>query len=344
MHAGARAVRRPAMTAPADRHRDPSLMARVARVAEEVLGRHQVEFVAARRAGGWSNATWVADGLVVRVAVAPGSAELLREARLAPLLPAETGYPEVLDFGVTGGHAWMLTREIPGRNLAAAWPTLSWDARTAAARQLWTLAEAVHRVDPAAAAGHARPSSPFYPCTHHQALADLDQLAAAGLLSSRQAGVLSGALDRFWRALPGAPLVLNHGDLCIDNALWDGSRVVALLDFEYAVMAPVELDLNELLKIAYAPPSPSAALPGPGGRGRRDLQEAVTEIAVSTPGTSNRADLLIGYSVQLEIWLRNNELAKKERQSPIRNLKCYQLLSALAGGSGGYLQPVLAKL
>lgn len=138
--------------------------------------------------------------------------------------------------------------------------------------------------------------------------------------------------------------MLNHGDLSLENALWDGSRLVALLDFEYAVMAPVDLDLNELLKIAYAAQGPHDAVPGPGGNGRRGLQEAITEIAVNTPGTGRRADLLIGYSVQLETWLTEDQLAKRDRTDPIQEWKSYQLLSALAGGSGGYLAPVLAKL
>jgi len=37
-----------------------------------------VDFAAARRACGWSNATWVAGGLVVRVAIVSGSVGLLR--------------------------------------------------------------------------------------------------------------------------------------------------------------------------------------------------------------------------------------------------------------------------
>src|SRR5204863_228122 len=40
--------------------------------------------------------------------------------------------------------------------------------------------------------------------------------------------------------------VVNHGDLALMNALWDG-EVVALLDFEFAVLGPVEIDLCRLV-------------------------------------------------------------------------------------------------
>ena len=40
--------------------------------------------------------------------------------------------------------------------------------------------------------------------------------------------------------------VVNHGDLALMNALWDGA-VVALLDFEFAVLGPAEIDLCRLV-------------------------------------------------------------------------------------------------
>ena len=42
---------------------------------------------------------------------------------------------------------------------------------------------------------------------------------------------------------------VNHGDPALMNALWDG-EVVALLDFEFAVLGPVEIDLCRLDRLA----------------------------------------------------------------------------------------------
>jgi hypothetical protein len=77
-----------------------------------------VDFGGAWRGPGWTNATWLTDELVVRVAAEPGPADLLRERRLVELLPAEVGYPAILDAGVWHGHEWVLTRRV-GFN----WPT-----------------------------------------------------------------------------------------------------------------------------------------------------------------------------------------------------------------------------
>ncbi len=84
---------------------------------------------------------------------------------------------------------------------------------------------------------------------------------------------------RFWVAEAGAPRVLCHGDLTLDNAMWHAGQVTGLLDFEYALMAPVQLDLNHLVKAAYGPADATQA-PSPADRqGVGRLQETVAELA-----------------------------------------------------------------
>jgi aminoglycoside phosphotransferase (APT) family kinase protein len=329
---------------PADQHRDPASIAQVAAIAAHILARHNVDFSAARRAGGWSNATWLAGGLALRIAVETGTDNILREARLASLLPPVIGYPQIIDTGVTDGHEWLLTKEVPGRNLGDLWPVLGWEARVVALRQLWAKAQAVHSVKTSVAATHARRESPFYASSTAEAAASLARLEEVGVLATRQVAVLRNALDRLWAALPSAPRVLNHGDLSIENALWDDGRVVALLDFEYAVIAPVELDLNELLKCAYAPPERDDPLPDAGGSGRQRLREAAADIAstaVVTPGGSER---LLGYAILLELWSMEHWLSKWDGVEPFAPWQPYRTLTALADGAGGYLAPVLARL
>ncbi len=53
-------------------------------------------------------------------------------------------------------------------------------------------------------------------------------------------------IGAYYRAAPVVEQVVNHGDLALMNALWDG-EVVALLDFEFAVLGPVEIDLCRLV-------------------------------------------------------------------------------------------------
>ncbi|MEU2794347.1 aminoglycoside phosphotransferase family protein [Streptomyces sp. NPDC007100] len=314
-----------------------------AAVAAEVFHRHGIDFAAARRAGGRTNATWLGGGLAVRVAGAAGSADLRREARLSAVLPPEVGYPRVLETGTTRGHQWVAMTRIDGVGLEDAWPDLDWDRRITAVRQLWARARAAHRVDAATAAPLARSRNPFYAQTPDEAAESLLRLHAAQVLTDQELKRLSDALDRYWAALPGAPRVLNHGDFSPVNALWNGSDVVSLLDFEFAVVAPVQLDLNELIKIAYAPPEPGTA-PGPADEaGRRRLQEAVTGLARPFLRTDADIALLMGHSIQLETWGLERELAKPGREA-YAQWEPYRMLVAAAHTDGGYYAPLLEAL
>ncbi len=332
------------MEVEADRCRDPDTLAELAAIAAGIFARYQVAFSTVRRAGGWTNATWLGGGLALRLSVETGTSELLREARLAALLPRAVGYPQIVDTGLADGHAWLLMQEGPGQNLGEAWPALGWEARISALRQFWARAQAVHGVSVAAASAHARPASPFYASSPEEAAASLARLEAQRVLASPQVAVLRQALDRFWAALPLAPRVLNHGDLSIENALWDGGQVVALLDFEFAVIAPVELDLNELLKCAYAPPERDDPLPDPGGGGLRRLQETAADIATPVAATPEGPEVLLGYAILLELWSMENWLSKWDGAEPFAPWQPYRTLTSLADGAGGYLAPVLARL
>ncbi|EFL19800.1 phosphotransferase [Streptomyces sp. C] len=316
--------------------------AEVAAVAEEVFRRHGADFRSARRTSGRTNATWLGGGLAVRVAGSTAARDLVRETRLAAVLPPEVGYPEVLASGRTRGFEWVVTREIEAVCLDDAWAGLDGRRRVAATRRLWERARAAHRLDPAAAAPLARSHNPFYSRSPDEADAALGRLRAADVLTAGERKRLSAALEQYWAALPGAPRVLNHGDLSPVNALWDGTDVVSLLDFEFAVLAPVHLDVNELVKTAFAPPEPGTGTTAGERADRALLQEAVTELAAPFLRTDDDAALLIGHSIQLETWGLERELAKPGRKDH-RDWEPYRMLVACAHGEGGYYEPLLGR-
>ncbi|MGW2511524.1 phosphotransferase family protein [Streptomyces scopuliridis] len=303
-------------------------------VAEEILHGHGADLGSARRGRGWTNATWLTDELVIRVATEPGTADLLREERLVRLLPAEVGYPTIVDSGVRQGHEWVLTRRVAGENLEEVWPLLDHTDRSRAIEQMWERARHIHRVDVAAAAPHARSRSPFFPESPSEVTAALDRLVKAGELTTAQARGLGRSLDRFWTALPGARKVLNHGDLCTPNTLWNNGEVVALLDFEFAVIAPVAIDLNEVAKMAFGPSNPDDRAP---------LRDVVHGIVESTLDTAGGPDVLVGYSIMLEMWMLANELAADDTDEAER-ADSAAMLMAFAEGDGGYFAPLLAGL
>lgn len=304
-------------------------------VAEEVLDGRGVDLDRAWRARGWTNAALLTDELVVRVAPEPGPADLLREARLAALLPSEVGYPAIIDAGVWRGHEWVLTQRVAGENLEEVWPSLDDEARSRAVAQMWERARNVHRVGIAAAASHARSRSPFFSESAAEATASLDRLVSAGELNVAQAKALGRVLDRFWTAVSGAPRVLNHGDLCRPNTLWHGGQVVALLDFEFAVVAPMAIDLNEIVKMAFAPIDANERAP---------LEDVVSRIAGSALGAAGGPDVLVGYSIMLEMWLLEKQVAAGDGVDEVERAKSAAMLAAFAEGDGGYFAPLLADV
>lgn len=325
---------------PADEHREPAALARVATIAAHVLRRHGVDPGTARRAGGASTLTWLAGGLAVRVAAEPGPGDLLREARLAARLPRAVGYPRVIHAGVEDGHEWLLTAEVRGANLGEAWPALRWEERERALPELWELAGAVHTLqDPGA---DARSHSPFYAPTPEAAEAQVAALEHRRVLAAARCASLRAALGAFWTALPAGHAVLCHGDVTMGNAIWRDGHVVCLLDFEFAVTAPAELDAHSLLRGVDAQADEPDSVADPGGAGRRRLQETLARAvlpALRAPGASAR---LRGYAVLFQLWSMLGWLRRRDEGEDFTAWRPFRLLTALADEDGAYLAPVLA--
>ncbi len=176
-------------------------------------------------------------------------------------------------------------------------------------------------------------SSPLYAESLDDATASVRALRLVGLLSERQTDSLIAQVREFFDDALSAEAVLNHGDLWIGNAIWDGTRVVSIVDFEFAVIAPVELDLNELAKHAFGPADTiddeqSVLLP---------RRQAVVDIATRLPG---RASLLTGYAILLETWLTRREIDQRPVDD-VRALDSCRRLVAVAEEDGGHLAPLL---
>lgn len=310
-------------------HRDDArLLARIEQIAASVLRRLGDDPTAATRTNGWVNPGWMTDRHVIRVSLTPGRDDLRREVALALRLPAEVGYPTVVESGAHDGHDYLVTRRIDAGNLRSAWPDLDVDTRARAVRQMWERAEVVHAIETAAVDDLHWTDSPFFPNTADDAAVTLDHLAHAGLLDDTEHNHLAVRVDDFFQVRPSAAEVVCHGDLYTGNALWDGNHVVGLLDLEFAVIGPAEIDCNELTKVAFA----HRIIDGTDGP-LDPLESAVAKIARSIPAD---AALLTGYSVMLEAFLVAQELT---HQSPERvaATKPARLLRALGRPDRGHL-------
>ncbi|UEJ84496.1 aminoglycoside phosphotransferase family protein [Brachybacterium halotolerans subsp. kimchii] len=281
-----------------------------------------------RRANGYSNATWVGDGIAVRIAHSP--VPMTREADLVRALPRVVGYPEVLGEGRSQGHGWIVTKEVAGRNLQEAWPTLTGDEACEAIEGLWLRARAVHEATPSLSS-LVPPYGGFVPAAVEDARA-IARRAERGLSMTAAARArLHAVLEDFFDAASGVRHVVNHGDLALMNALWD-DQVVSLLDFEFSVLGPVEIDLCRLVLEARG-----------SAQGRNVDSEAeriALEIARRSMDAAHGRTLILGAAVldqlrDVDLWLDRDSFGEA-----IEGWRPDLLLAGLLSAERGYLAPL----
>ncbi|MFB9237642.1 phosphotransferase family protein [Plantactinospora siamensis] len=314
---------------PLDQHRDPSASALVRALAADVAAHYGGDLTRMRRANGYSNATWVGDGIAVRIAHTPVS--MAREAALVRALPREVGHPEILGEGAAEGHGWIVTKEVRGQNLHEAWPTLTPAAQRQAIHQLWFRARAAHDASPFLRT-HVASHGGFIPATVGAATAAAGRADGALGLSSAQRSRLHDIIEGYFRTAPLVAQSVNHGDLALMNALWDG-EVIALLDFEFAVLGPIEIDLCRLVC--------EARVSGEGQRVDSEAGEAALEIAARHLDPVHGSALIHGAAVldqlrDLDIWLGHDSADER-----VEDWRPSRLLTDLLDAEGGYLTPLL---
>lgn len=202
------------------------------------------------------NEVWLLDDMVLRVAPLH-SGRLRYEAAVAAALPPEVGYPEVLGVGEAAFGEWLLLRRVEGIPLGEAWSAMGEADRREAIAQLAARMQLIH----------GTPAPDLDPPFAHDPLASphpvdppgrlLRLIRRARDLPDVDPHVFEGAqalLERCLPALAGPrPTGLVHGDLHLENVLWDGNRITALVDFEFARAGPPDLDLDILLRFCATP-------------------------------------------------------------------------------------------
>lgn len=324
-----------------DLYRDPKTMAYLYRMAASIFAHYGIDFSTAKRAGGWTNATWLAGGLALRLAVNQGTDKIRKEAKLGSLFPQEVGYPRVVETGVIDGYDWCLSQAIPGKSLEEAWKELDWSERITALRQLWNKVQAVHAVDIEQASDLVRKKAWYNSTDPDMAHECLVKLTLEGFFTKEQSKTLNNALTLFWKVLPSSPIVVNHGDLTKDNIIWHEGQVIALLDFEYAVAAPVELDLNSFIKMTFSPGGIKGQSLAPDDVGWHNLRQVVYDLTRPILSRPKSSALLTGYAILLELWMFDSWLAHPEGEGPVEQWQPYRILQTLGNGRGGYLAPFL---
>lgn len=271
--------------------------------ARRLLSRFGADIECAERPeNGASNEVWLADQVVLRVSRSPdGSLE--REAALAAILPLEVGYPAVLGCGTDGGVEWMVTERLPGINLERAWRDLDSSARIDAVHDLWSRLHAAHRTDVDAARRIGCTSTPFYALEKKNARNLLDSLTEQQVVDPALRRRLRDILDQMFGELSRVPVVLTHTDAGPNNTVWTATQAVPI-DFEFACVAPADLELENLFRTLSWQPGWDAS---------PYLRDRVGEL-LTKPGAHAR---LRGYAVLRDLWALRLWLRKAQLDSEV---------------------------
>lgn len=202
-----------------------------------------------------ANEVWFAGPYVLRVCPLPDGRQLSNEVAVAARLEPAVPHPRLVACGATPYGEWLLLERLEGDVLSKAWPTMRESARVEAVRQLGDALRALHATP---LDGTPPPEEDTLDCPHQlPASRVLQLLRRADEITGIDPRLLDAArtiVFRFRDAFgPDDPDVLVHGDLHFENVLWDGERVVALLDLEWSRPAPADLDLDILLRYCADP-------------------------------------------------------------------------------------------
>ncbi|MEE9414160.1 MAG: phosphotransferase [Acidimicrobiales bacterium] len=204
-----------------------------------------------------TNEVWRTSQYLIRVN-RRADGRLRREAFLSRGLPDEVEYPEIMAISQAPEMDWMITRRVPGTPLSRAWPTMTTKAREGAIEQLAQKLKSLH-------------ATPFTdniaPLDTPPQLLDLgsptptwrllDSIKRAGQLKFVEAELIEAISQHvrdYQSSIDGVPVTnFVHGDLTFENLLWDGTKISAMIDFEWSRPGPADLDLDILLRLAAFP-------------------------------------------------------------------------------------------
>ncbi|MEO8397926.1 MAG: aminoglycoside phosphotransferase family protein [Chloroflexota bacterium] len=214
--------------------------------ANEVIQAANLEdiFALERSGGGRSNEVWFYGPYVIRVQV-QGGGLLESEMRLLRNLPSSIPHAPV----VAAGESWIVQRRGGGEPLSKVWSSLSLAKRRAAAQQIAAILINLHQVRIS--------GTPSLPPGWFAGLLPAEILKLAAQLRDHDPALLDevALFTRRTMAEITPPLRWGfiHRDLHFDHVLWNGERVTALLDFESAVIAPRELELEMIMRFCRYP-------------------------------------------------------------------------------------------
>lgn len=225
-----------------------------------------------------SNDAWRLGEAILRVCWRGDRQRFAKEAALAAALPPEVGYPDLLGAGQAEGMTWTLTRRVEGVTLDSVWLDPDHSLVRAILDDYARKLQALHAWTPTGEAGsllraHARSPADTAEAALGRDVTPLPIGRSALLVAPAKAlaHVDPGVVDAAWgRMLDLATLdpfagpdvhTVAHCDATYPNVLVDGARVSALLDFEWARLAPPWVELTAWTRLLEDLRDEGAAVP-----------------------------------------------------------------------------------
>ena len=203
-----------------------------------------------------TNEVWLTPTHVVRVNRRPNQ-RLRREAILGPSLPQEIGYPMVVAYGGRMGADYLVLKRVAGEPLAQCWPTMSVSMRREAIRQLAKKMKRLHQTPGPADLPVIDAPQMLRGETLSPVMSLLVALDQARSLPHVERALIDDVERMVYDLTPAIEpfdsKYLVHGDLTFENILWDGERISAILDFEWARTSPADVDLDVFLRMCCLP-------------------------------------------------------------------------------------------
>lgn len=329
-----------------------SLLPDAESVARQILQRNGLAGRNLRRAPSTSNEVFLADDHVIRINRDSGNANrLLREAELCLALPALAWTPQIVEYGRQKRTAFLIVRRKRGMTLARWWPDMRPSQRREAIAQLAGCMRAIHStsvpsgLDPIADTPQLLGSAgnPVLPLLHGlqrlRSVANVDPKVVDEVESTVQSLAPSVAM------YPETGLV--HGDLSLENVLWDGSSISAILDFEWARGAPRELDLDVLCRFLVLPDLhvPEAYR---GRVGPADYREVIGWLTESypelfTPAELDRRLALFAIAYEVRAVLANPPMAPAGRLAPAHPYRRLMDAASEGGPAAGLVRAIIDR-
>jgi aminoglycoside phosphotransferase (APT) family kinase protein len=308
-------------------------------IAAQIFKEYGLSISTSKRAGGWTNAVWFNEDVVLRLSLNKDSNRIHKEIMLSKMLPLEAGYPENILTGVIDGYEWSLSKRISGTNLREAWPNLTWKQRTHANKQIWEIMNKIHTVD-IKKVSDLSANRPWYSSLDADEIIQRFQYYVdKEYFTKEQVEILINQLKAFWNTLNNNKVYLNHGDITMENILCNEGNILSFIDFEHSCIAPREIDLNSFINLAFFDEEGNIlsddSNPDEFLLYKLEIKKLIDPILKQV----DTSELLCGFAILFhqrffEFWLDNPI-------GSIVDIKPYQKIISFTKQNGGYLSEIL---